>query len=700
MSELSQDGRRTGVLTTLGKDKVVLRSFTGTEAMSSLYSYRLELLSRDDTIQAADLMAQPISFWVLYPDDKPRYFHGYVSRFEYLGRGDRGSMYRIEAVPWFWFATQNRDCRIFQDLSIPQILSELFRSRGFSDFDTSNISGSYPALEYCVQYNESDYAFASRLMEEAGIFYFFQHEAGKHTMVLSDSTAGCYDCKNGSVDFSDKLSERTSSSEIWRWAHSYQFKPGRWAHEDFNFKSPQNDMVATSNTTMDLPRVTDFEVYEYPGRFSVRGDGSSIADVRMQAEESQHNVVHGAGSCRSFSPGARFTIAKHHSEREKGQSYIVTEVHHQMDGSGQFTTGGSEATAGYENDFSCVPAETQYRPIRETPVPRVQGPQTAIVVGPPGEEIYTDEFGRVKVQFHWDRYGQQNEHSSCWMRVSQVHAGKNWGMMDLPRIGEEVIVDFLNGDPDRPIITGRVYNGQNMPPFSLPAGKTRRGNMTKTYKGAGFNEMSMDDTPGQEQLRVNAMYDMNSNVNNDQTLDVGNNQTEKVAVDRTREVGNNEKVTVGVNWETSIGTDKKTTVGVSHTEDVGVSQTISVGTSQAISVGATQSTSIGSMKTESVGLMSNESVGVAKTTSVGAMHTHTVGAMLNTSVGFISAEMVGMNKTLIVGADLEQNVGGNYKLSVAADAEKSVQGNFLIAVAADIRAIARRCLGFGLMIAC
>jgi type VI secretion system secreted protein VgrG len=336
-------------------------------------------------------------------------------------------------------------------------------------------------------------------------------------------------------------------------------------------------------------------------------------------------------------------MEKHHSKRETGKSYIVTSVRHFMDGSNQYTTGGSQASEGYENDFTCIPAEAPLRPMQESPRPRVQGPQTAVVVGPAGEEIYTDEHGRVKVQFHWDREGQKNENSSCWMRVSQVHAGQGWGMMDLPRIGEEVIVSFLEGDPDRPIITGRVYNGQNMPPFALPAGKTRRGNMTKTYKGAGFNEMSMDDTPGKEQLRVNAQYDMNSNVNHDQTLDVGNNQTEKVAVDRTREVGNNETVTVGVN--------KSVKVGTNHDETIGSNQSINVGV----------------MKNEMVGVMSNEVVGVAKTTSVGVGYALTVGAAKNEAVGFISAEQVGLNKTVLVGNNQAHTVGNQCSLDVGTD---------------------------------
>ena len=328
----------------------------------------------------------------------------------------------------------------------------------------------------------------------------------------------------------------------------------------------------------------------------------------------------------------------------------------------------------FENRFECIPADTTFRPKRLTNRPIVEGPQTAVIVGPPGEESFPDEFGRVKVQFHWDREGQFNESSSCWIRVSQVHAGAGWGMIDLPRIGEEVIVSFLEGDPDRPTITGRVYNGQNMPPYSLPDGKTRRGNTTKTHKGGGYNEMTMDDTAGAEQLRLNAMYNMNSNVNNDQTLDVGNNQSENVGVDRARTVGNNETVSVGVNQDTTIGTNKSTKVGTNHTETVGSNQSISVGSSQSTSIGSTQSISVGSMKNETVGMMSNEMVGIAKTTNVGAVNSIISGAMMNTAVGFMSTEQVGLTKKITVGSKFEISCGGS-KLTMDAGGKVTITGS-------------------------
>ncbi|MEZ6129826.1 MAG: type VI secretion system tip protein TssI/VgrG [Planctomycetaceae bacterium] len=665
MTTYTQDNRRMGVMTALGKDALLLSRFEGTETISGLFSFDVQLLSTNDLIRAESMVGSPLVFWVLHPDNEPRYFNGYVKQFEYVGRGDRLSLYRANIVPWLWFTSLNSDCRIFQEMTVPQIIRQVFERRGFTDFEDSFVRASYPTLEYCVQYNESDFAFVSRLMEEWGISYFFRHEESRHVMVMTDTAMACGVCKDATINFTDKLSERSYCNEVWEWKHRYEYRAGRWAHRDYNFESPSNDLFAFSDTVLNLPNNKALEVYEYPGRYTLRDDGNAFTKVRIEAEESRYDTVNGRGCCRSFSPGARFAMEKHHSQRETGKSYIVTSSRHYLEAASQYTTGGTGPSQGYENEFTCIPAEAPLRPMRATPRPRVPGPQTAMVVGPAGEEIYTDEHGRVKVQFHWDREGQRNENSSCWMRVSQVHAGQGWGMMDLPRIGEEVIVSFLEGDPDRPIITGRVYNGQNRPPFSLPAEKTRRGNSTKTYKGGGYNEMSMDDTPGKEQLRMNAQYDMNSNVNHDQTLDVGNNQTEKVAVDRTREVGNNEKVTVGVNKDVNVGTN--------HNETIGVSQSISVGSSQSTSVGSTQSNSVGSMKNETVGMMSNEMVGIAKTLNVGAAYSIISGGMMNTAVGIMSTEQVGSTKKVTVGSKLEITCGSS-KLTMESGGKVTISG--------------------------
>ena len=300
----------------------------------------------------------------------------------------------------------------------------------------------------------------------------------------------------------------------------------------------------------------------------------------------------------------------------------------------------------------------QYRPRRQSPQPLISSIQTAVVVGPKGEEIYTDEHGRVKVQFHWDREGKRDENTSCWMRVSQAHAGRGFGGIDIPRVGEEVIVSFIEGDLDRPMITGRVYHKESMPPFALPGEKTRSGIKTQTYKGSGNNEMSMDDTPGKEQIRIHGQYNLDTVIEHDETHTIHNNRTKKVDVDETMTIGNNQKLDVGVNKTVSVGTN--------HDETIGTNQTVKVGTNQSTTVGSNQSNSVGSMKNETVGMMSNEMVGVAKTTNVGVAYSIIAGAAMNTAVGFVSAEEVGMNKTILVGSSLKITAGSMIEIKCGA----------------------------------
>ncbi|MFO0979403.1 MAG: type VI secretion system tip protein TssI/VgrG [Planctomycetaceae bacterium] len=651
MVKYVQEHRRIGISTSLGDNILLLTQFEGEEPICGLFNYRLNLLSENDSINAREIIGKAVLFWIEQPDGQPRFFHGMVSRFEYIGKGDRLSLYRAQVVPSLWFLSLNSDCRIFQKMTVKDIISEVLKRRGVTDFDLSGIRGSYPELEYCVQYNESDFAFVSRLMEGAGIHYYFQHSPDGHRMILGDSNSSFKPAKDAEVGFADNLSERSLNNSVWKWEHTYEFRPGKWAHKDFNFQIPLNDMLATANSKVRLPNNSAIEVYEYPGGFEVRDDGGSLAKVRMEAEEAHFDIVQGQSYCRSFSPGLTFKMKGHHSETESNREYVITAVRHRMDATGEFVTGGTSVIEGYENEFTCVPSSVAYRPLRKTNLPRVYGTQTAMVVGPKGEEIYTDEFGRVKVQFHWDREGKFDENSSCWLRVSQIHAGAGWGMMDLPRIGEEVIVSFLEGDPDRPLIVGRVYNGVNKVPFNLPAEKTRRGNTTKTYKGAGHNEMSMDDTPGKEQLRMNAQYDMNSNVNHDQTETVGN--------DRTRTVGNNEGVSVGVDRTVKVGSNHKENVGASQTVEVGANQSVKIGGSQTLSVGGSQSNTIATSQSNSIGTTKNETVGMASNEMVGMFKTVNVGVALNTLVGALSAEEVAGTKVIIAGVSLAIQCGAS-----------------------------------------
>jgi type VI secretion system secreted protein VgrG len=327
----------------------------------------------------------------------------------------------------------------------------------------------------------------------------------------------------------------------------------------------------------------------------------------------------------------------------------------------------------------------QYRPARQTPQPVLSSIQTAVVVGPKGEEIYTDEHGRVKVQFHWDREGKRDENTSCWMRVSQAHAGRGFGGIDLPRVGEEVIVSFIEGDLDRPMITGRVYHKESMPPFALPGEKTRSGLKSKTYKGGGYNEMSMDDTPGKEQIRIHGQHNLDTVIENDETHKIGKNRTKDIGVDEVMTIGNNQKLKVGVNKTVDVGTDHTETVGANQNIKIAANQATKVGANQSTTVAAAQSNSVGTNKTENVGMMSNEMVGFMKTTNVGAAYSIISGAAMNTAVGFLSGEEVGLTKKIIVGSKLEIIVGAS-KLVMEAGGKVTIEGTeFLFSAKGNVK---------------
>ena len=656
MIQILQDHRQARIATSLGKDKLILKSFSGTERLSSDFEYNAVVMSKDPSIDGNAIIGKPVTVTYESEDGRERYFNGFVSRFEYSQQIEKpvaATCYRLTVVPWLWFLKHNRDCQIFQNQKTPAIIEKIFRDLGFNDFQM-NLSESYTDREYCVQYRETDFDFVSRLMEEEGIFYYFKHEKNKHVMVLCDSPTGYFDLNEPDVRYGQV--GQGQFAQLTDWKHVYEFRPGKVSQKDFNFKKPSDGLQTEEQSQIQFAKSSQLELYEYPGRYEQGDPGSRLTKIRLQEQEAEHDHVLGSGSYLSFTPGGKFKVSQHSRASEEGKSFALIETFVELNSNVGFANQGG---VDFKSVFRCIPAGTTFRPARRTPKPFVEGPQTAIVATD-GQEIVVDEHARVKVQFHWDRYGKSDINSSCWIRVSQVHAGKGWGMMDIPRQHEEVIVSFLNGDPDRPIITGRVYNGDNPIPYGLKGAgdntknKTRRGNMTKSYESQGYNEMTMDDTAGAEQIRIHGQYDMNINVNNDETHDVGVNRTKSIGVDETMTVGNNQKLDVAV--------DKTVTVGVSHNETVGVSQNVNIGASQTTSVGATQTISVGSMKNETVGMMSNEMVGVAKTTNVGVANSIIAGAVMNTAVGLTNTEQVGVMKNTIVGGSYKIKAGSKFEI--------------------------------------
>jgi len=541
MDQYTQERSLIAVTTPLGKDVLLLVSFQGEEALSRPFAYRLEMLSGNSTIAAKDIVGKNVTWLVRRTGESPRYFNGIVNCFAAGGTQIRGlRSYRAEVVPWLWFLSRTADCRIFQNKSTPEIVEQIFKDLGYSAYEL-NLRGSYAKREYCVQYRETDLNFVSRLMEQEGIFYYFRHENAKHTLVLADQKSAYQDCPEKEVEGSVGSH---GTGQITGWEHQYEFRSGKWAQTDYNFETPSTSLMTNTKTVVSLPGNDKFEIYDYPGAYMKKPDGDAATKVRMEEEETSYEVVNGASTCATFTPGGKFKLKSFSTTAEAGKSYVITLIKHSARESSYSPT--ELKSQDYGNQFDCIPDSVTFRPTRSTRKPTVQGPQTAVVVGQKGEEIYVDKYGRIKVQFFWDRLGKKDENSSCWIRVAQGWAGKNWGMVLHPRIGQEVVVDFLEGDPDRPIITGRVYNAEQMPPYELPANQTQSVLKSRSSQKGGtdnFNELRFEDKKGSEEVYFHAEKDFNRLVENNDTLKVGFEKKDKG--DQKIEVFNSQTVTVG-----------------------------------------------------------------------------------------------------------------------------------------------------------
>jgi type VI secretion system secreted protein VgrG len=526
---LTQANRFIAINTPLGEDALIIRSFSFTEHISRLFQVEVDLISLDGEVEFEQLIGDGAIIRLELGKDQTRYFHGIISRFVQTKNQGNFAHYRATIVPWLWLLTRTSDCRIFQNKSIPEIIEEVFKAHGLDSYEL-RLSGTYGPWDFCVQYRETDFNFVSRLMEQEGIYYYFEHAEDKHTLVIADSPSAhaAYEGYETVIYRPPTENQPPDRECITDWVVEKELKPGAYAINDFNFETPKTHLLAKSSIERSHPAAA-FEVYDYPGEYELHEDGEFYAKVRIQELQSTYETLHAQATARGMCAGYLFTLQDHPRD-DQNREYLITGSSCQVD-AGDFESGAStEGDEFFSCSFTCIDCQTPFRPARNTPKPIIQGPQTAIVVGPKGDEIHTDDQARVKVQFHWDRYGKRDENSSCWVRVSQPWAGKGWGSMATPRIGQEVIVEFLEGDPDRPIITGRVYNGDNAPPYAGGQGVVS-GLKSNTHKGTGYNEMSMDDTKGKEKITIHAQYDMNTTVENDQTNTVKGKFTEEIEKD-------------------------------------------------------------------------------------------------------------------------------------------------------------------------
>ncbi len=640
MALLQQD-RLVSLATPLGKDVLLVESLEGTESVSALFRFQLALVSEKRDIALKDLVGQNVTLVIELVGKKMRYFNGFVSRFSQGDVDSRVSHYYLEVVPWLWFLTRTADCRIFQRKTVPDIIQQIFKDLGFTDFKL-------------------------RLMEEEGIFYFFEHQNGKHTLILGNDPSVHQPCPNQAQARYGYMSGGVQDKDMITRLHiDQELQPGKVTLTDYYFQTPSNDLKVSAPSAVSVGGNGKFEIYDYPGYYAkrfdgddkagkVRPDGERTAKLGMQGEEASHKLLTGASSCRAFVPGYKFELIEHRRKDLNGP-YVLTQVSHAATNN----LGDGEGST-YDNTFTAIPAAVPVRPNRVTAKPLVHGTQTAVVVGMKGEEIDTDKYGRVKVQFHWDREGKKDQNSSCWIRVAQPWAGKGYGTAHIPRIGSEVVVAFLEGDPDQPLIIGSVYNAEQTVPYLLPANKMVQGiRSNSTPGGGGYNEIIVNDTKGKEKITVHGQYDMNTTVEHDQTTTVHNNRTDKIDVDDSETVGNNQKLTVGVNQDVKIGSNQTISVGAKQKVTVGSDQTIGVGAKQGLSVASDQTVAVGAARTVSVSAADKLTVGSNRTVSIGAAHKVGVSGAEEITVGGTQTISVSGAIKITSGASITLEVGGS-----------------------------------------
>jgi type VI secretion system secreted protein VgrG len=639
--------------------------FGGQDGLGAPFSYEVTLISSSANFDISSLVGDTVTITVALSDGNTRYFNGYVTRMTLVDVFGTHVRYRIGVEPWLYMLSSRINNRIFQHKSVPDIAKALFREHGFSDFE-DQLSASYAKREYVVQYRESDFNFVSRILAHAGIYYYFRHEANQHVLVLADAASAHATVPDyATVEFHPDGTPTEGGDEVLhRWEVAHQWRSGAYASNDFDFERPKADLTAQLQVNAKHKK-GDLEIFDYPAEYLQQADVESYVKARLQNVQSDVEVANGAGDVRGVGAGNLFTLTGFPNGNQNKRYLILTASYDALNSS--HDTGDSASTQYFHFAFSAIDSTVPYAPPLSSFRPRVEGPQTAIVVGEAGDEITTDNYGRVKVQFHWDREGKNDENSSCWVRVAQLWAGSGWGGIHIPRIGQEVIVDFLDGDPDRPIITGRVYNADNMPPYTLPDNKTQSGIKSRSSKGgapSNFNELRFEDKKGSELVNVQAEKDLASLVKHDETRSVGN--------DRTTDIEHDETITVGNNRTESVTKDEQISIGQNRTESVGKAESVSIGTTRGLTVGTDETIQVGGKRTDSVAKDESVTVGGGQTISVGKAQSLDVGTDQTVSVGGAMKLTVSKDQTVSVGGALTVSVSKgetrqiSQKLSVSA----------------------------------
>jgi type VI secretion system secreted protein VgrG len=672
--------RATVVQTPVGAELLTFTHLVGRDEISRCFAYTVGFVSPSSDIDPLKMLGGVVS--VEGESDPKRWFSGLVSEFRLTRIEDRLAYYEAIVRPWLWFLGNATDCRIFQNMTAVEIVEKIFSKYGAAKFE-KRLQGSYPSREYCVQYDESDLDFVQRLLEHEGIFYFFEHDEGKHTLVLCDAMSKLKPAPGYEkilYNFEGHGSRR-DVEYITEWIPGSSVRPGAYAHTDYDFQKPGADLMAKSAQPFSHKEASG-ENYRQPGAHLDVGRGDTLAGIRREELQAAHQRITAVGTVRGLHSGCTFKLESFPRD-DQNQEYLVISAEYRL-----FDPGYRTQNEAHSENFKVVlgvaPTALPYRPPRITARPIMRGPQTATVVGPSGEEIFTDKYARVKVQFHWDRLGKKNENSSCFVRVSQTWAGSGWGFIQIPRIGQEVIVDFLEGDPDLPIITGRVYNASQMPPYGLPGNATQSGWKSNSSKGGGgYNELMFEDKAGSELVNFQAQKDHNLLIKHDRAKLVQHDQSDRIDHDAKHSVGHNLDEDVGNNKTVKVGVDQTTNIGSNDTETVGKNRSLTVGANETIGIGSNSTETIGANHSQTVGIVQTVTVGAARIDTVGASETRSVGGPQTNTIGATRSVTVGAGQSHNIGASDAWEIGSSQSVQIGADQSFAIAGSKVSQIGKD-----------------
>lgn len=560
MNFFSQTSRMGRLTTVLGEDILVLMRFEGEERLNGLFDYQIDCLAGNDDIDFDALLGTHATVKLRTHDGQDKPFDGIVTEARWLGAGENGHRYRLTLKPWFWLASLRRNQRIFHNKTVVDILSELLSAYASAGKLEPRLTQEYPELEYTVQYRESDMDFACRIMERHGISYHFEQDDGAHLMVLTDlveshSTIGERPFKPYDGHHQEEI------EHFWKWRPARRITTGAVRLTDYNFKSPTAAMETSSAANASYAQ-SGIESFDWPGDYLDQGRGEVVARLRSEGEAGQDKRFDAEGDIPALGAGARVTLSGEPLPGT-GDDYLCLVAHHSYT-SDNYGSGGEVGDGyAYSGRYVLLPADAPLLPELKTARADVKGPQTAMVVGE--GEIDCDEYGRILVQFHWDLEAA----FSMRCRVSQSWAGNGWGGMVIPRIGMEVVVEFLDGDPDKPLVTGCVYNGKNAVPYDLPANKTVSTFKSDTHQGGGFNEFRFEDEKGREEVFMHAQKDHNTIIENDESHSIGHDRSKSVGNDQSEAIGHDKTISVGNDHRENIGNDMYYTVGQNQQENYG-----------------------------------------------------------------------------------------------------------------------------------